>query len=136
MSDTRHWSRHWGGFILSGGTAAVVDAVLTLALIRWTPLGPFVARFIAIAIAMVVAWLMHRNLTFAVETPPSLKEFLRFAAVAWSANALNYAIYVVTLLVFPDLPTLAVIVFSTGVATVFSYLGFRLGVFRRPPPVA
>lgn len=136
MSDERHWSRHWGGFILSGGTAAAVDAVFTLALIRWTPLGPFVSRFIAIAIAMVVAWLMHRNLTFAVKAPPSLKEFLRFAAVAWSANALNYAIYVVTLLVFPAVPTLAAIVFSTGVATVASYLGFRLGVFRQPPPVA
>jgi putative flippase GtrA len=136
VSDTRHWSRHWGGFILSGGTAAIVDAALTLALIHWADFNPFLARFIAIAIAMVVAWLMHRRLTFAVPAPPSLHEFMRFAAVAWGANALNYGIYVVTLILFPDLPTLAVIVFSTAVATVFAYLGFRLGVFRQPPPVA
>lgn len=134
--ETRHWSRHWAGFIASGGTAAVVDATVTLILVYWLHLDRFVARFLAIAVAMVVAWLMHRRLTFAVPTPPSLREFLRFAAVAWSANALNYAIYVVTLLIFPSLPTLAVIIFSTGVAAIFSYLGFRLGVFRRPPPVA
>lgn len=134
--DTRHWSRHWGGFLASGGTAAIVDAAITLALVYWAHVDRFLARFIAIAIAMVVAWLMHRRFTFAVAAPPSLREFLHFAAVAWSANALNYAIYVATLLIFPALPTLAVIIFSTGVATVASYLGFRFGVFRRPPPVA
>src|SRR5688572_19098244 len=41
VSDARHWSRHWGGFILSGGTAAVVDAILTLALIHWVDLNAF-----------------------------------------------------------------------------------------------
>lgn len=135
-ADERHWSRHWGGFLLSGGTAAAVDAAITLALTYGLGIDRFLARFIAICIAMVVAWQMHRRLTFAVAAPSSLQEFMKFAAVAWSANALNYAIFVVTLLIFPELPTLLVIVFSTGIAAVFSYLGFRLGVFRRPPPVA
>ena len=80
---------------------------------------------------MVFAWLMHRNVTFAVTAPPSLSEFARFAAVAGSANALNYAIYAAILLVWPAVPPLAAQVVSTGIATAASYLGFRFGVFRR-----
>jgi putative flippase GtrA len=94
------------------------------------------ARFLAILVAMVVAWLMHRRLTFAVATPPSWQEFRRFVLVAWSANALNYLAYTGMLLAWPSLPTLAAIAVATAVAAVFSYFGFRFGVFREPPPVA
>lgn len=128
--------RHWGGFLLSGGTAFLVDAGITLALASFTPLGRGVARLIGILVAMVVAWLMHRHITFAVRRPPSVSEFLRFAAVAWVANALNYLVYLGILFALPATPTLAAIVVATLIAAVFSYLGFRLGVFREPPPVA
>lgn len=128
--------RHWGGFIVSGATAAVVDAAVTLALVHFAGFDPFTARLIAILIAMVVAWLMHRRLTFAVTAAPSLREFLRFAAVAWSANALNYAIYAGILLVWPGALPLVAILIATAIAAVFSYVGFRFGVFRQPPPVA
>lgn len=134
VTDTRSF-RHWGGFLVSGGTAFVVDAALTLAL-TYAGLNAFAARLIAIMVAMVVAWLMHRRFTFAVKAPPSLREFMKFAAVAWSANALNYGIYAVLLLVWPALWPFAAMVVSTAVAMVFSYLGFRLGVFREPPTPA
>ena len=80
---------------------------------------------------MVFAWLMHRNVTFAVAAPPRLSEFARFAVVAGSANALNYAIYAAILLVWPATWPFAALVVSTGIATAASYLGFRFGVFRR-----
>lgn len=128
--------RHWGGFLVSGATAAAVDAAITVALVHVARLDPFSARLVAILIAMVVAWLMHRRLTFAVAAPPSLKEFLRFAAVAWSANALNYAIYAGILLVWPETLPLVALAIATGIAAVFSYVGFRFGVFPTPPPVA
>jgi putative flippase GtrA len=128
--------RHWGGFVVSGGTAGVVDAAITLALVHLANFDPFSARLLAILVAMVVAWFMHRTLTFRVPAPPSLNEFLRFAAVAWSANALNYAVYAGILLVWPGTPPLTAIVVASGIAAVFSYLGFRFGVFRQPPPVA
>jgi putative flippase GtrA len=138
LSDRHHQTpfRHWGGFLVSGGTAAAVDAAITLALVHLGGLDPFSARLAAILVAMVVAWLLHRRLTFAVTTAPSLREFLRFAAVAWSANILNYAVYAGILLAWPGTPPLAAIVIATGFAAVFSYLGFRFGVFRQPPPVA
>lgn len=125
--------RHWGGFVFSGGTAFLIDAAVTTTLVRFAHFDPYSARFIAILIAMVAAWLMHRRITFDVAGPPTMQEFLRFAAVAWIANALNYGIYVVLLLVWRELLPLAALVASTAVATVFSYLGFRLGVFREPP---
>ena len=123
--------RHWGGFLLSGGTAFVVDAGTTTLLVHFAGLDRFLARVIGIAVAMVVAWLMHRSVTFNVSAPRSLGEFLRFSIVALAANALNFAIYSVLLIVFPAIHYLVAIVIATGVATVFSYVGFRLGVFRR-----
>jgi putative flippase GtrA len=136
MTTTTRSFRHWGGFLLSGGTAALVDAGITTALIHLARLDPFSSRIVAILVAMVVAWLMHRRITFAVTAPPTLREFGKFAAVAWSANTLNYAIYAVILLVWPGFSPLVALIISTGIAAVFSYLGFRLGVFREPPPPA
>jgi putative flippase GtrA len=133
VNDVRSF-RHWGGFLVSGGTASLVDAGVTTSLIGLAGLDPFSARLVAILIAMVVAWQMHRRLTFAVAAPSSLREFLRFSTVAWSANALNYAVYVAILLAWPKTWPLAALVAGTAIAAVFSYLGFRFGVFRAPPP--
>lgn len=126
--------RHWGGFVFSGGTAFLVDAVVTGALVHFVGLDRFTARIIGIAIAMVVAWLMHRRISFNVTTARSWNEFLRFATVALSANALNFAVYSLILLVFPRTYYLVALVIATAIATTFSYTGFRMGVFRRPQP--
>ncbi len=123
--------RHWGGFLFSGGSAFLVDAGINLALIHFAGLNPFISRLISIGCAMVWAWQMHRRVTFAVTAPASLGEFARFAVVAGSANALNYAIYAAILLAWPAVPPLAAQVVSTAIAMAASYLGFRFGVFRR-----
>lgn len=139
MSEQRlvHRSfRHWGGFIFSGGTAFIIDATLTIGLIRFANFNPLAARLIAILVAMIAAWLMHRRITFNVHNAPSWREFGRFAAVAWSANTLNYVVYATILLVRPATAPLLALIASTIVATFFSYAGFRLGVFREPPPPA
>jgi putative flippase GtrA len=99
-------------------------------------LDPFSARVAGILVAMIAAWLLHRRLTFAMKSAPNWREFMRFAAVAWSANLLNYIIYSAILILRPGtLPVIAIVV-ATAIAAVFSYLGFRLGVFREPPPPA
>ena len=125
--------RHWGGFIVSGGSAFLVDAGINSGLIHLAGVSPFVSRLVSIGCAMVFAWLMHRNVTFAVAAPPRLGEFARFAVVAGSANALNYLIYAGILLAWPSTWPFAALVVSTGIATAASYLGFRFGVFRRQP---
>ena len=123
--------RHWGGFLFSGGTAFLVDAGVTALFVHLVGLDRFRARIVGIAVAMVVAWLLHRRVTFNVTAPHSLAEFLRFSTVALAANALNFAIYSLLLILFPTIHYLIAIVIATGVATIFSYVGFRLGVFRR-----
>jgi putative flippase GtrA len=74
---------------------------------------------------------MHRRVTFNVSAPRSLAEFLRFASVALTANALNFAVYSLLLIGWPKLNYLIAIVIATAIATAFSYAGFRFGVFRR-----
>jgi putative flippase GtrA len=133
---TTSGARHWGGFLLSGGTAFVVDAGLTTLLVHAAGIDRFLARIVAIAAAMVVAWLMHRRVTFAMQADRSWSEFARYITVALSANALNFAVYSVLLLAFPTRQVIVAVVVATAVATVFSYLGFRLGVFREPAPPA
>lgn len=128
--------RHWGGFLFSGGTAFLVDAGTTGALHYGAGLDPFSSRLMGIACGLVVAWLLHRQLTFAVAVPPTLREFGRFASVAMTANVINYAVYALILLVWAETPPLVAITLSTAVAMVVSYLGFRLRVFRRPDPSA
>jgi putative flippase GtrA len=123
--------RHWGGFLFSGGVAFLIDAGITTLLIRIARLDPFSARLIAILIAMVFAWLMHRRITFNVAYAATVKEFLHFAAVAGSANATNYVVYAAILLIWPATAPIGAILISSAIATVLSYLGFRFGVFRR-----
>jgi putative flippase GtrA len=118
------------GFLTSGLLAFAVDAVVLKTLTAWGGLSPLVARVFAIAMAMVVGWMAHRRLTFAVSVPPSVMEFLRYAAVAWTAAAINYAIFAAILLVRPGTEPLIALVIASAVAMGIAYLGMRYGVFR------
>jgi len=126
-------ARHGVGFLVSGLVALAVDAGTTSLLTRAFGLSAFIARPIAIAAAMIVAWLCHRRLTFAVSAAPSIAEFLRYAAVAWSAAAVNYAVYAGILIAVPALPPEVALVMSSLVSMVVSYVGMRFGVFSRGP---
>jgi putative flippase GtrA len=126
--------RHGLAFLVSGGTAFLVDAAALWLLTRMFGLHPIAARLIAIALAMVAGWLMHRTYTFEVKTPPSAREFVRYAGVAWSAAAVNYGVFVLALLAYPALEPLAALIISSAVAMAFAYLGMRFGAFRRPGP--
>ena len=124
-------ARHGAGFLASGLIALAVDAGMTSLLTRAFGVSAFVARPIAIAIAMVVAWACHRRLTFAVKTAPTLDEFGRYAAVAWGAAGVNYAIYAAILLALPAVAPEVALFASSVASMVVSYLGMRFGVFTR-----
>lgn len=126
--------RHWAGFVVSGGIAFLVDASVLALLTRGFGLNPFLARFVAIWCAMVVAWQSHRRLTFSIGHGSSFKEFVSYAAVAWTSAATNYAIYSALLLVGRRMghavePLLALVV-ASAFSMIVSYLGMRFGVFR------
>lgn len=122
--------RHYGGFVLGGVMALATDAAIVETLRHAFGVDPLVGRFPAIASAMVVSWLINRTITFAAKSPPSLREFAKFAAVSWTAQAVNYAVFAAILLVFPGTWPVAAIAAASLVAMFVSYAGFRLGVFR------
>jgi putative flippase GtrA len=122
--------RHWLGFLSSGGLAFTVDGIVLKALTLLLGWHPIIARLFAISLAMLVGWLAHRTFTFALRVPPSLGEFLRYAAVGWTAAAVNYAVFVLVLLVWPKAEPLAALLLSSLAATLFAYLGMRYAAFR------
>jgi putative flippase GtrA len=126
----QHSLRHYGGFVLAGILALTTDALILQGLIHagWHPL---LARPLAIAVAMVVSWQVNRNVSYAMKTPPTLGEFGRFAAVSWSAQAVNYSVFSAILLLRPGTHPLLALLLASLVAMFVSYFGFRHGVFQR-----
>src|SRR5262245_16341621 len=122
--------RHWLGFLSSGGLAFTVDGIVLKALTALLGVHPIVARLFAISLAMLVGWLAHRTFTFAVSAPPSLGEFLRYAAVGWTVAAANYGLFVLMLVLRPTFEPLAALVVSSLAAMLIAYLGMRYAAFR------
>ena len=126
-------ARRYGGFVLGGALAFLTDATLLVLMTRSLGWSPFLARPIGISIAMVVSWLVNRTISFPQSAPPSVAEYLKFAAVSWSAQVINYCVFAVILLVVPRMEPLAALVIACLVSMFFSYNGYKLGVFKREP---
>jgi putative flippase GtrA len=123
--------RHWGGFLLSGLIALSADALLLQVGTVALGLNPLIDRLLAISGAMVAGWLAHRRLTFSLSSPPTLGEFTRYSAMAWTTAAINYAAFAAVLIVSPGTHPLAALVIASILATFFAYTGMRYRVFRR-----
>lgn len=123
--------RHWAGFIASGALAFTVDFAVMEVCVRMFGLPPLLARVIGIGCAMVAAWLSHRRLTFALTTRPSLSELGRYVLAASATALINYAVFAAVLLAWPSADRLIALGAATFLATIFSYLSMRYGVFRR-----
>lgn len=125
-------TRHYGGFVLAGLLALTTDGLILEGLTGagWHPL---LARPLAISVAMVVSWLVNRRVTFAMPGRPSLREYARFAAVSWSAQAVNYAVFASILIAYPATAPLVALVLASLVAMFVSYFGYRYGVFAHGP---
>jgi len=126
----QHPVRHGLGFLFSGGLAFLIDALILKLLTAVFGWHPILARLVAISAAMTAGWLSHRRLTFRLTTPPNVREFLRYIAVQWTVAAINYGIFVVIVLLRPQIEPLLALVASSGVTMVFSYLGMRFAAFR------
>jgi putative flippase GtrA len=124
--------RHFGGFVLAGLSAMAVDAGILELLTRLFGLNPFAARVISILAAMVVSWAINRWIAFAVDAPPSWREFARFAGASAVSILVNYLVFAAILSVFPGTrayPSVAIVPASM-VSMFVSYAGFRFGAFR------
>jgi putative flippase GtrA len=85
---------------------------------------------IGLSVATVVAWALHRRITFNVPYPPSVREFLRFFVVAWGANGVSLLANTIILWAVPAAPIEAAFLVSRAFGGAAAYVGFRFGVFR------
>jgi putative flippase GtrA len=135
--------RHWGGFIFSGLTAFGVDWAIIELLHRGLGVEPNLSNLVGILVATVVAWRLHRRISFNVPYPPSVREFVRFFLFASGANSASFLSNALFLWLFPivhfdalftwflPVSVLEVAFFSSrAVGGALSYIGFRFGVFH------
>lgn len=118
-------------FAIAGGCGFAIDALITLGLIAYTPAGPFFARFVAIAAAMVFTWMINRTFTFGRSNRSVAQEGFWYGFVGLISAALNYALYSVLLLRTPILQPFAALVLASLAAMAFSFFGYSRFVFRR-----
>jgi putative flippase GtrA len=121
--------RHYVVFMVVGLIAFAVDASILSGLTSLIGIPALVARIFAISIAMVVSWMLHRSLTFAVKSPPTFLESVKFAASSWIAAATNYTAFAAILITSPRADPLVALVISSLVAALVGYIGMRFRVF-------
>jgi putative flippase GtrA len=117
-------------FGIAGGLGFAADAGLLTLLLHTTPLGPFLARVIAIAVAMAATWVFNRTFTFDRSTHSLAVEGFRYGSVGLTSALVNYALYSMLLLTLPALQPLAALVFATAASMFFSFFGYSRFVFR------
>ena len=122
--------RHWGGFIFSGLTAFGVDFLVIEFCDRILGIGAFWSNAVGLSVATVVAWVLHRRISFNVPYPPSIREFVRFFVIAWGANGISLATNTLILWLAPAAPLEVAFLLSRAVGGASSYIGFRFSVFH------
>lgn len=118
-------------FVIVGATGFVVDAGVLWLFLSFTPIGPFVARVIAIAMAMTTTWLLNRTFTFGASKRTLVAEGFRYGFIGVVTSLINYGIYALLLIGAPLLSPYAALVFASIAAMLFSFFGYSRYVFPR-----
>lgn len=123
--------KRFGWFLVAGSIGFLADAGMLALLLYVTPLGPFVARVIAILFALLLTWSFNRAVTFGRSRFPLLLEGARYGSIGLLSALLNYATYAGLLLALPWLHPLAALVVASLVAMAFSWAGYSRFVFQK-----
>lgn len=118
-------------FGLVGAAGFLIDAGTLWSLLHLTPLNPYAARIIAIAVAMASTWLMNRYVTFGPSERGVAHEAARYGSVGLVGSLLNYTIYAAVLTVTPQVNALVALIIASGSVAVFSWFGYSELVFKR-----
>jgi putative flippase GtrA len=130
-------ARQVPAFLLVGATGFLVDAGLTVLIAAGLGFSPYVARPPAVVAATIATFLLNRAFTFRRAGGHWPSEFLRYAVVAASGQALNYAVYagaltVAGLLGLHQSPLVIAlsVAWGSGAAMFLTFAGFRSFAFR------
>lgn len=118
-------------FAFAGGTGFAVDAGSLILILHFTPVGPYIARIMSIALAMCWTWFINRTFTFGRSSSNLASEGARYGFVGILSALVNYAVYSACLLLIPGLWPVIATAIGSGVAMIVSYLGYSRFVFGR-----
>jgi putative flippase GtrA len=116
-------------FALVGSTGFVVDAGLLTLLHNGAGVDPFTARLISISVSAFTTWRLNRVVTFGASDRSQASEGARYALVAALTAGLNYCLYALALVAWPDVPPILAAIGATLAALFFSYFGYSRFVF-------
>ncbi len=120
-------------FLMVGGIGFAVDAI-TYHLVRDAGTDPAVARLASLGWATAVTWLLNRRFTFEPGGRHAAEEGMRYVLVAIVAQGVNYLVFLTVIDHLPDMPHVAAIAFSAGLAAVFSFTGHFVFSFAPRAP--
>ncbi|MDX3928213.1 MAG: GtrA family protein [Shinella sp.] len=123
-----------GWFAVAGGIGFLVDAGTLAVLLATTALGPFPSRIVAIAAAMLATWIVNRSFTFGASPHSRAAEGTRYGAIGLTGAAINYAIYSGLILALPGFSPVLAVALSSGLAMLWSWLGYSRFVFGTSSP--
>jgi putative flippase GtrA len=118
----RRLARQALGYLFVGGAGFGVDYGL-LKLMVGFGIPPLAARTVSIAVAIVFTWLLNRRFTFAVRTPPTLRELGHYTAISLGGALLNYTIFSVAVLLGSPLAPATML--GTLGAIAFNFVRYR-----------
>lgn len=121
--------RKLGFFLFAGAIGFAVDMGVLWLFLDFGLLDPFSARVLAIAAAMASTYMINRTFTFGASHRRMAVEGARYGSVGIASALINYGIYSGSLIAVPALSPYLALIFGSGSATVFSYLGYSRFVF-------
>lgn len=139
MSRMRFLQRDLVRFGIVGSLGFVIDLGILAALVHGAHWSPFVARAVAMAIAIFCTWLLHRHWTFPsgrVRSP--LPQSLLYGTIQIASVSVNYGIFSALVLtggVWRSYPVLAATVGSLT-AMAITYLLSKWVAFAEPRATA
>jgi putative flippase GtrA len=116
-----------------GVIAFLVDVEVFQGAISLTGMSPYVARVVSFVVATSAAWLLNRTFTFRdAETVRPDLQWVRFFAANLAAGALNYAVFVAMIAVWPLAAARPVIALAVGslCGVSFNFTTYHRYVFR------
>ena len=117
-------------FILVGGAAFVLDAVVVWGLIHmgW---GAYVARAISLCLTVAFTFFLNRSITFAARGPVTAREVGAYVGASSIGMVINYALFAGCMQL--GMAWLPAMIIGTGVASAFNFLAYGR-IFKKLAP--